>query len=146
MPVNVQRRNTLVTVGLGALGLAWFATQSGKGSAARIPVPEIDVQAARALLEAGAMAIDVRGRDPYEFRHLPAAVLFPLAVLEAGIPAELSQAKERQIIVYCNDGHFTGPEATRILRENGFRNAVNLKSGVEGWAAAGLPLNKGPRA
>jgi len=141
----LERRNALTTIGLGIAGLAWLSTRP-PSSSSRFVVPEIDVATAKSLLEAGGLAIDVRGRDPFDYRHLPGAMLIPLAALRVSIPAALSQAKERQIVVYCNDGHASGPEATDILRRGGFLNARNLKSGVEGWASAGLPLIKAANA
>lgn len=46
------------------------------------------------------------------------------------------------MVVYCNDGIATGPEAIHLLREAGFNKAAHLRSGIEGWAGAGLPVAK----
>ncbi|MFD1576487.1 rhodanese-like domain-containing protein [Ramlibacter ginsenosidimutans] len=132
-------------IGLGLVGVVWVATGQSSRST-RFSVPEVDVAKAKALLDAGALAVDVRGQDPFDYRHLPGAMLIPLVALRTSIPLALSQAKERQIVVYCNDGHSSGPEATDILVRNGFKYVQNLKSGVEGWASAGLPLVKAANA
>jgi rhodanese-related sulfurtransferase len=49
-------------------------------------------------------------------------------------------AKDRPIVVYCNDGLVTGPRGTEILNKAGFARAVKLKEGIEGWSAAGYPV------
>ena len=72
------------------------------------------------------------------------ALLIPLAVLSAGIPAELLSLKDREIVVYCNKGRHIGPEATQILNQAGFAGAVNLEKGIEGWAAAGQAIESSP--
>lgn len=133
----LKKRNTLILLASGVLGIAWL-NLAGKHA----DVPEVDLPQAKALIDAGALVIDVRNKDAFDFRHVPGAMLFPLAVLQMATPAVIAAAKERQIVVYCNDGHRTGPEATRTLRDNGFRNAVNMKAGIEGWAGAGFPLVK----
>ena len=142
MPAAINRRNAALTIGFAVVGVAWMASQSGSKSS-RFVVPEIEIAAAKTLLDAGALAIDVRGEEQFGNRHLPGAILVPLIVLRVAIPLTLAQAKTRQIVVYCNDGHTSGPEATDILRRNGYANAVNLRAGVEGWASAGLPLRTG---
>lgn len=41
--------------------------------------------------------------------------------------------KESEYIVYCRSGN-TSKKASRILRENGFKNVKNLEGGMNGWA------------
>ncbi|SFM76105.1 rhodanese-like domain-containing protein [Marinobacter zhejiangensis] len=103
-------------------------------------VPEVDIPTAAALIDAGAVIIDVRSENAYEGRHIPGAMLVPLAVLRAGIPAELEGLKEKEIVVYCNKGTQVGQEATHLLNQAGFAHAVNLQSGIGGWANAGQPV------
>lgn len=108
------------------------------------PVPDVNqlsVAQARSLIDDGAMVIDVRGPEAYGHRHIPGAINLPLAVLQAGLPAvlhqALSEARDRPIVVYCNDGVRTGPDATLILNRAGFAHASNVHTGIEGWVAAG---------
>lgn len=103
-------------------------------------VVSVDVEAGRALFEAQALVIDVRNKAAYEARHIVNAVSIPLRVLEAAIPQSIAHAKDQPILVYCGDGLSIGPEATAILNKAGYAKAVNLKSGIEGWAAAKLPI------
>jgi rhodanese-related sulfurtransferase len=106
-------------------------------------VKDVDVATAKAMVDAGALVVDVRGQSQYDSRHIPGAILVPLEELRAGIPAKIASiAKDRQMLVYCGDGVTHGPEGTHILNKAGFSGAVNLKPGIEGWAGAGQPVSK----
>jgi rhodanese-related sulfurtransferase len=137
-----DRRNLVVTLAGGA-ALAWLAAGRSNVGRVEFQVPEVNVPQAKALLGAGAIAIDVRDQEKFAYRHLPNAVLIPLVVLRAGIPASLAAAKAQPIVVYCNRGLAHGPEATHLLRAAGFFQAANLASGIEGWADAGMPIKNG---
>ena len=102
-------------------------------------IKEVSALEARDLIKAGAVVIDVR--DGPELR-LPGAFVFTQAALEAGV-ANLKIAKTANIVVYCGNGSDHGPIATEALNRAGYVNAVNLKSGFQGWTAAGLPTVKG---
>lgn len=119
--------------------LAW---SSGVFDSVDYDVPEVDIPAAKALMEAGAVVIDVRPESAYDDRHIPGALLIPLAMLRAGIPAELEGLKEQDIVIYCNQGTQVGKEATHILNEAGYARARNLRSGISGWADAGQPITE----
>lgn len=122
----------------------WLAAVNGKPAAApRFEVPEVGVAQAQAMIDAGALIIDVRGEAKSKYQHIPGALLIPLTVLRAGIPPALAAVKDKPILVYCGDGVTTGPQATRILREAGYSKVVNLKPGIEGWVDAKLPVQKG---
>jgi rhodanese-related sulfurtransferase len=106
-------------------------------------IREVDVSAARELMDSGALIIDVRGKEQFDFRHIPGAILITLEELHQALPAILrAEAKERVIVVYCGEGLAHGPEGTDLLNKAGFANAVNLKSGIEGWVAAGHAVSK----
>lgn len=135
--------NNLFALLLAAVALLWIASNGGLHSRTqRYQVPEVDVQQAKALIDAGALVIDVRGAEQFAYRHIAGAILIPLEILRAGIPASIAAAKEKQIVVYCNEGIVHGPEATHILRQAGFTNVVNLRDGIEGWQSASLPVIK----
>lgn len=133
-------RRVLLTLPFVAGGLLAF------GRSARRPefdVKEILVEEARQLIAAGALVIDVRERAAYETRHIAGALLAPVATLSAAIPASLATARTQPVIVYCGDGATLGPEGTHMLNKAGFTQAVNLKPGIQGWVAAGLPVESG---
>ena len=135
-----DRRGFLATLA-GASGLFWLV--AGRDRAAEYKVPHVSIDEAKALLEAGALAVDVRDQEKFAHRHLPDAVLVPLTALRVAVPLTLAAAKTRAIVVYCNKGLAHGPEATQLLFDAGFAQAVNLTSGIEGWAEAGMPVARG---
>ena len=133
---RARRALFLFPAAIGALFL--FARSRTSG----YDIREVDVAQAKALLEAAALVVDVRALDKFAYRHLPGAITLPLAVLRLGIPASFTAAKDARILVYCGDGLTIGPEGTHLLNQAGYVNAVNLKQGIEGWVASGLPVEK----
>lgn len=114
--------------------LAWNVNFGG----GRPTVHDVSVREARAMLDAGAIAIDVRDKATAASAHLPGALLIPLQVLSANL-GRLEAYKARRIVVYCGDGSTTGPEAAALLGRAGFSDVVNLERGFEGWRSARLP-------
>ena len=142
--VLLYRRNFLISLAGGAALLLFAATRNNNPLAEpSLHVPEVSVAKAKAMLDAGAIAIDVRDAEKYAYRHLAHALLVPLEVLQVAVPASLTSIKTRTLVVYCNRGLAHGPEATQLLRAAGFNHAFNLASGIEGWAEAGMPVEHG---
>ena len=105
----------------------------------RPPATQVSVHETIALIDAGALVIDVRTAPATQ---LPGAMLIPLEVLAARL-ASMEVAKTQQIVVYCGNGSRLGPEAAHVLTQAGYRHVVNLQPGIEGWRAAGLPVAAG---
>ena len=106
------------------------------------PVPkanEVSIQEAIALVDSGALVIDVRESPK---THLPGALMIPLEVLGAHL-SRLEAAKAQSIVVYCGSGTSRGPRAAELLTQAGFTRVVNLEPGIEGWRKAGLPVVAG---
>lgn len=103
-------------------------------------VPEVDVVAAKALIDSGATVIDVREKEVSAGSHIAGAMLIPLSALSQSLNT-LALDRTKPIVVYCNEGTSRGPDGTAALHRAGYTNAVNLKSGIEGWRAAGLPTS-----
>jgi len=143
--VLLDRRNFLVALTGGAALLLFAATRNNtKVAAPSFHVPEVSIAEAKKLLDTGAaIAIDVRDAEDYAYRHLAHALLVPLEQLQVAVPKSLATEKTRTLVVYCNRGLAHGPEATRLLLAAGFSHAVNLASGIEGWAEAGMPVEHG---
>jgi rhodanese-related sulfurtransferase len=134
---TLARRNLLVLMsGAAALG---FFNIIGNGRK-EYNVPQIDLNAAKELIEQGATVIDVRGSEVFNEAHLPTAVLVPLEVLRESIPLWLAALKAQPVVVYCGDGSTHGPEATQLLVNAGFAHPVNLTAGMSGWKAAGFKV------
>jgi len=101
-------------------------------------VEEIDVAAAHALVEDGALLLDVRNDDEWEAGHAPAALLMPLPALGDRY-TELPT--DRRIVVICRSGARSA-RATEALVGAGY-DAVNVAGGMLAWADAGLPVVTG---
>jgi len=125
-------------VAVAAIG--WLAIPNS----ARYNIKEVSIPEAKALIDAGAVVVDVRPKDKYEGRHIPGAVSLPLEILKQSIPGTFLAAKTEPIVVYCGEGTSLGPEGTLALNRAGYSGAVNLKSGISGWADSGLPVQKSP--
>ena len=64
----------------------------------RYDVPEVDLKQAKALIDSGAVVIDVRDKDKFSHRHIPGAIEVPLDVLRAGIPGWLVKVKASSVV------------------------------------------------
>jgi DMSO/TMAO reductase YedYZ molybdopterin-dependent catalytic subunit len=101
--------------------------------------PQVHARAAKALIDAGAVMVDVRERSEWDAEHAPGALLVPMGTVRdkrALLPAD------RRIVVVCRSGGRSAA-VTESLRAWGF-DAVNLAGGMCAWAAAGLPVVRGP--
>ena len=107
-------------------------------SATRTDIREVTPQEAKAMIDAGALVVDVRERAVSAGLHLPTALRIPQDVHVARMQ-EVEGDLARPVVVYCGDGSRLGPDATAALNQAGYKNAVNLKRGLDGWRAAGLP-------
>ncbi len=140
---NPKARITLLFVGLALIWLAAMGHRQPPLATPAFHVPEVDIAQAKVMMDAGAIVIDVRGAEAYARQHIAGALLIPLEVLRAAIPASLASAKDKPIVVYCGEGLSKGPEGAHLLQLAGYTHAASLKPGMEGWAAAGMPVSKG---
>jgi len=117
--------------------LAWNMNLGSANSGVR----DVSAQEAKAMLDAGAIAIDVREKAVAASSHLPGSLLIPLEVLAANL-SRLEAYKAYPLVVYCGDGSSRGPEAAALLTRAGFSKVVNLRYGIDGWRSAGLQTSK----
>ena len=125
-------------------------------AAARAGLTRLMPAGLAAALEAGAdaepdpseplLVIDIRDRDDRERTGMiPGSVSIPLIVLEWRCdPASDHRhpavgSLDQSLVTVCNEG-YTSSMAAASLRRLGFTRVADLEGGVEGWAAAGLPL------
>ena len=137
-PARAIQLNQVLLWAVPLIAIAFFALN--KPATTSFGIREVSVPEAKTLIDSGALVLDVRGEEAYHARHLPGALSIPLAQLKAGIPASLADAKDKSIVVYCGDGATIGPEGTRILNNAGYKGAVNIRAGIEGWQKAGHPV------
>ncbi len=96
------------------------------------------------------LVIDIRDRDDRERTGMiPGSVSIPLLVLQwrcdptSGHSHPAVQSLDQPVVTVCNEG-YTSSFAAASLKRLGFERAADLEGGVEGWAAAGLPVVQPP--
>ena len=90
---------------------------------------------ARALVDAGALLVDVREPREWAAGHAPAARHIPLSQL----PTRMKELPAgRRIVTVCRSGARSRRAAVLLAREG--RRVTNLSGGMAAWAAAGLPV------
>ena len=97
--------------------------------------PEVQPDAADALIDSGAFVLDVREQDEWDAGHAPGAHHIPLGQLGARhteIPAD------REVVAVCRSGKRSAA-ATDALNRAGYQ-AVNLAGGMQAWQSAGKPV------
>jgi len=118
--------------------------------AARSRLERLEPQAAFRAQAEGALIVDTRCA---ELRRddgvIPGSVHVPLSVLfwrldptSGHADPELTDT-ERQIVLCCAHG-YSSSMAAATLRDLGFGRATDIVGGFEAWAAAGLPVTRGP--
>lgn len=97
------------------------------------PLSPADVAA---RLKQGALLVDIREPDEFARRHVAGAVSRPLSAFEQ---AHLRIGPGQDVIFTCRTGNRTAVNCTRLAGSvDG--DAWVLDGGVDGWAAAGLPV------
>jgi rhodanese-related sulfurtransferase/glyoxylase-like metal-dependent hydrolase (beta-lactamase superfamily II) len=123
--------------GYGAWANAGLPVSGGQAAEPR-PAAEIGAQVAGALVQDGAVLLDVREADEWDAGHAPTAVFIPMGQVEGRL-AELEPTAKT--VVVCRSGGRSAT-ITQVLTSRGF-DAVNLAGGMRAWAAAGLPVLTG---
>ena len=92
------------------------------------------------LQNSGALVLDLRDPESFAAGHINGARHMDSAqILRA--TETLRKHKEKPVVVYCKSG-VTGASAARVLASQGFTQAFNLRGGLSGWSAEGLPLTQ----
>lgn len=85
--------------------------------------------------------LDVRTAAEFETIHIPGAHHVPLDAL-AGYAHQLSAEAEVPLVLVCRSGQRARKAAT-VLKSAGLTRLHLLDGGVNGWVAAGLPVQRG---
>jgi rhodanese-related sulfurtransferase len=94
--------------------------------------PQLSAPEAVALLEQGAVLLDVREADEWQAGHAPEAVHVPLGELAS----QVSRIdRSQQIVIICRSGR-RSDHATAALRNAGY-DAYNFSGGMHAWQQAG---------
>jgi len=105
-------------------------------------LPEKTPQEALAMVEAGALLVDVRERGEIDqvAYDVPEAntLIFPMSEAQnrlRELPAD------RDIVWACRSGNRSA-QIGQALFSHGLTRGVNLSGGIIGWAQAGLPIRQ----
>lgn len=111
-------------------------------------IPEVDVDALAAALEAGVAAgrpvrlLDVREPDEYDEAHVPGAVSVPLG----SVPDRVDEfAGEGPTYVICKAGGRSLQACEHVAGRLGAVEVVNVAGGTLAWIRSGRPTATGPR-
>lgn len=92
------------------------------------------------------LIVDVR--EPEEFEgplgHIAGALNLPLGTLPQRFP-EVGASTGVRIVLVCRTDRRSA-KAAALLQEQGFRDVVVLRGGMEAWNACGLPVHAAPAA
>ena len=109
---------------LALLAVVVIAVLYLRFTAERISGPE-----ARALVEGGAILVDVRSSGEFDSGHIDGAISIPIQEL-GGRTDELGD-KDREIVLYCQSGGRSAM-AKRLLQSKGFQKVHDL-GGIGRW-------------
>lgn len=92
-----------------------------------------------AIHSAGHLILDVRGTSEYRSEHISGARHIPMGY----IPDRIDDIpRDQPLAVQCGGG-IRSQLVISLLQKRGFANLINLSGGIDGWKAAGLPLENG---
>ena len=110
-------------------------------------VGRVTPQQAAAEMAAGAVLVDIRtGQEKAERGTIPGAVVIERTKLEWRVAPDSEHRHEaigdtdQRIILICHEG-YASLLAAATLQDLGFARATDVIGGVEGWRAAGLPVD-----
>jgi rhodanese-related sulfurtransferase len=84
------------------------------------------------------LLIDVRQPSEYASGHIPNAINIPLQTLAENLD---QIPKDRPVVLYCTSGYRTGM-GVMTLEMLGYTNVQAFPPSIQGWKAAGEPLEK----
>ena len=113
--MSAARRASLIVAALLVVA-ACGGAQAATTETAALPEPDIDGTEARALVESGAMLLDVTPASRAERSGIEGRTHIPLPELEARL---VELPRDRTIVVYCLGGRGS-PRAAALLRERGY--------------------------
>ena len=128
---------------VGLVALLWVAA----AGAAPPPAPTIGAEELLARQAAGDPALVVLDvRTPAEFAagHVPGAINVPHDQVAGRLP-ELAGLRDKDVVVYCGMGR-RAALALEVLGKNGYTRLRHLDGDMQGWVAAGRPVEKVPAA
>ncbi len=129
-------RNILIALAL--LAAVGFIPRLVKRLRAK-PVVTLDIPGLNARLGGETVVLDVRDAADFAAGHIAGARNIPLPELKQRL-AELEDWRERPVAVVCRTDKRSA-EAVRMLGEQGFKEPLLVKEGMQRWKNDGLPMS-----
>ena len=120
---------------LAACAITFMAEAAGPGSIEPKALGDRIAWADQALV-----VLDVRTPAEYAEGHVPGAINIPNGELAARV-AELSDAKARDVVVYCRTG-VRAAQALDVLGKAGFKRLFHLQGDYTRWTEEKRPTVK----
>ena len=102
---------------------------------AKSQIREVDPAGAEALVEGGALLLDVREPDEFEQGAVPGSVYIPRGHLESQVEGRITD-RERPIVVMCAGG-VRSAFAAKTLGDLGYSDVVSMEGGFNRWKDEG---------
>ncbi|MCF7825165.1 MAG: rhodanese-like domain-containing protein [Candidatus Marinimicrobia bacterium] len=90
------------------------------------------------LMDNPPLLLDVRTKEEYNRGYIKGAILIPLQELQARA-GELEKYQNNPILIYCATGN-RSTTASKILLDRGYKDVMNLRMGIMGWASKGYNI------
>jgi len=108
--------------------------ERARGTAAISPARAV------ALMNQGALVLDVRSREEFDSGHIGEARHVASADLASSADS-FKKWREKNVILYCQSGA-RSLAAVSALTKQGFTKVFNLAGGIEAWRKDNLPVVK----
>ncbi len=116
----------------------------GKGMEADDGIPKISTNSLKTLIDASipVYIFDARSGKWDDGRRIPGAQQMPHNISAKKVKKHIP-SKHSLVVVYCTSPQC--PASTKLyhtLKKYGYKNVLEYPGGIEGWTAAGLPVDK----
>jgi phage shock protein E len=101
--------------------------------AARSRVVEVPAEEVDALMEKGAIALDIRDKEEHDAGHIPGSLHVSRGKLEMNIEGVIPDL-DATVLCYCN-AYNRGALSADTLRVMGYRNARFIAGGLKAYRA-----------
>lgn len=104
-------------------------------------IKQVDCKTLKTWMDKGeAVLVDVREPAEHASEAIPGAVLLPMGQLA---PETLPPLSGKKLVVHCRKGGRGGRACEQLASAQLGCEVYNLEGGIDGWAAAGLPITSG---
>jgi len=133
LPALLPAATAAVAAALLLAGCMLFRSPEGVGTISAEDLAS-RIQAGRAPV-----VLDVRSVGEYEEGHIPGAINIPYDEVGERL-ADIPASEGDEIVVHCKSG-VRARMAERTLQDVGYTNLRHLEGDMQGWVAAGHPID-----